>query len=84
MDQNSSSRSATPLSSHDLEEIDRFHIAWCEENGVERTDIRAIEVASALLDWYSRDPTYRMRAKLDHPPALPQSAPIETLLHQLK
>ncbi|KAA3515347.1 hypothetical protein [Agrobacterium rosae] len=84
MDLNPIYDAPTPLSSDDLEEIDRFHTAWCEENGVDKTDVKAVEIASALISWYSTSPAYRMRAKLDHPPVLPDSEHIEKLLHQLK
>jgi hypothetical protein len=72
------------LSSDDLEEINRFHTAWCEENNVEKMDPRAVEVASALIDWYSSSPAYRLRTKLDHPPDVPNSQQIEILLERLK
>ncbi|NTE88044.1 hypothetical protein [Agrobacterium rubi] len=84
MGSNSSTCLPTMLSSDDLEEINRFHVAWCEENNVEKTDPRAIEVASALISWYSTSPAYRQRAKLDHPPELPNSQHIETLLERLR
>jgi hypothetical protein len=32
--------------------IDRFHNAWCEENNLSKTNDRATEVASGLVDWY--------------------------------
>ena len=71
------------LSSQDLEEIDRFHTAWCEENNVSKTDERAVEVASALIDWYVKSPSYRQRAKLDNPPDVPVSQEIEALMKDL-
>ncbi|WP_277880524.1 hypothetical protein [Agrobacterium vaccinii] len=40
-------------------------------------------MASALIDWYSTSPSYRQRTKLDHPPELPVSETIETLLERL-
>ena len=73
----------TVLSSEDLEEIDRFHTAWCEENGVEKTDAKALDVASGLIDWYASDTKYRARAKLDHAPALPESEQIKSLLMKI-
>jgi len=75
--------SSTVLSSDDLEEIDRFHTAWCEENGVDKTDAEALDVASSLIDWYASDTKYRTRAKLDHEPALPESERIKSLLMQI-
>ena len=84
MDQNSLTQPSNPLSSDDLAEIDRFHTAWCYENKVAKTDVRAIEVASALIDWYSTDPPYRLQAKFDNPPILPQSKEIESLMALLK
>ncbi|WP_284778191.1 hypothetical protein [Agrobacterium sp. lyk4-40-TYG-31] len=83
MDTHSPNAALPVLSSDDLEEIDRFHTAWCEENNIEKTDDRATEVASALIDWYSTSPSYRQRTKLDHPPELPVSETIETLLERL-
>ncbi|MDP9837907.1 hypothetical protein J2T09_002667 [Neorhizobium huautlense] len=79
----SNNLSSTVLSSDDLEEIDRFHTAWCEENGVDKTDAEALDVASSLIDWYASDEKYRSRAKLDHAPALPESERIKSLLMQI-
>jgi hypothetical protein len=79
-----STLSLSVLSSDDLEEIDRFHTAWCEENHVEKIDPRAVEVATALIDWYSSSPSYRLRTKLDHPPDVPNSQQIDILLERLK
>lgn len=84
MDPRVANASLPLLSSHDLHEIDRFHTAWCEENHVSKTDERAVEVASALIDWYVKSPSYRQRAKLDHPPDVPVSQEIETLLQDLE
>jgi hypothetical protein len=78
-----SSTSSKVLSSDDLEEIDRFHSAWCEENGVAKSDARALEVASALIDWYSADTRYRSSSKLDQAPALPVSEELKALLLQM-
>ncbi|MGF9692833.1 hypothetical protein AAIH46_08445 [Rhizobium sp. 0TCS1.26] len=76
-----SSTSSKVLSSEDLEEIERFHSAWCEENGVEKSDERALEVASALIDWYSADTRYRSSS--NQAPALPVSEKIKALLLQI-
>ena len=84
MNTNSSSYSTVPLSSEDLEEIDRFLKAWCEENGVDRNNERAQEVASALIDWYSTSPSYRQKSKLEHAPQVPESDHIAGLLSRLK
>ena len=73
----------TVLSSDDLEEIDRFHTAWCEENGVDKNDAEALDVASGLIDWYASDTKYRTRAKLDQAPSLPESERIKSLLMQI-
>ncbi|MGF9562050.1 hypothetical protein [Neorhizobium sp. JUb45] len=75
--------SSTVLSSDDLEEIDRFHTAWCEENGVDKTDAEALDVASGLIDWYASDTKYRSRTKLDQAPALPESERIKSLLMRI-
>ncbi|MGE7369172.1 hypothetical protein ACQKKX_08880 [Neorhizobium sp. NPDC001467] len=79
----SSSVSTTVLSSEDLEEINRFHTAWCEENGVDKADAKALDVASSLIEWYASDTKYRSRAKLEHEPALPESDRIRSLLMQI-
>ena len=84
MNTHPSSHSTVPLSSDDLEEVNRFLNAWCEENGVEKTDGRAQEVASALIDWYSTSPSYRQKSKLEHAPHLPESDKISALMDQLK
>ncbi len=79
-----SSNTIVPLSSDDLEEIDRFLNAWCEENGVRRTDERAAQVASALIDWYMTSPSYRQKIKLSDTPDMPPSDNIEALLGKLE
>jgi len=84
MNTQSPSYSTVPLSSDDLEEVNRFLNAWCEENGVDKTDGRAQEVASALIEWYATSPSYRHKSKLEHAPHLPESDKISALLDQLK
>ncbi|MDQ1195373.1 hypothetical protein [Agrobacterium sp. SORGH_AS 787] len=84
MNTHASSYSTVPLSSDDLEEVNRFLNAWCEENGVDKSDGRAQEVASALIDWYATSPSYRQKSRLEHAPHLPESDKISALLDQLK
>lgn len=44
--------STAALAPEDLEVLQTFLQAWCEENNAEITDKAAVEVASGLIDWY--------------------------------
>lgn len=44
--------SPVPLAPDDLELLQRFLEAWCEENGVDSAADSAADVAAALIDWY--------------------------------
>jgi len=63
----SNNLSSTVLSSDDLEEIDRFHTAWCEENGVDKTDAEALDVASSLMKSIVHAPSSTMRRLCRNP-----------------
>lgn len=71
------------LGSDDLELLQRFLDAWCEENGVEPESDRAQAIASGLFNWYEfelRDPDH---LKMDPPEPLPESDEIRKLMRQL-
>jgi len=71
------------LSPGDLEVLETFLAAWCEENRVHRNDAAAEDIASALIHWYQRDPRSRSRVHLKSMDELPLSPEIETLLRQI-
>ncbi|AYD01356.1 hypothetical protein [Neorhizobium sp. NCHU2750] len=71
------------LGSDDLELLQRFLDAWCEENGVEPDSDKAQAIASGLFNWYEfelRDPD---NLKMDPPEPLPESDKIRKLMRQL-
>jgi len=72
-----------PLSPDDLEVLDKFLEAWCEENGVDRTDSAAQDVASSLIAWYQEDQKYRSRVQLKSPDEMPIAPDILALLKQI-
>ncbi len=74
--------SAVPLGPDDLELLQRFLEAWCEENNVDVTDESAADVASALIDWYRFDVGDRNLLK-PRPDGSPESAKLRQLLRQL-
>jgi len=72
-----------PLSPTDLEILEKFLDAWCQENGVDRADATAEEIASSLIAWYQAD---AKRWSLEHfgetaEPAIPPE--IEELLRKI-
>lgn len=75
--------SKAPLSPDDLEVLDKFLDAWCEENGVARTDAAAKDVASSLIAWYQEDPKYRSRIQLEKSEDMPIAPDILALLKQM-
>ncbi|WP_421591098.1 hypothetical protein [Shinella sp. M27] len=72
-----------PLSPDDLDVLEGYLCAWCEENGVERTDAAAKNIASALISWYEQDAKSRSRVQLDQTDEPPMSSEIEALLRQI-
>jgi hypothetical protein len=83
MFQQSETPSKAPLSPDDLEVLEKFLDAWCEENGVDRSDAAAKDIASALIAWYQEDPKYRSRIQLEKSDELPVSREIEILLRKI-
>ncbi|WP_105428329.1 MULTISPECIES: hypothetical protein [Neorhizobium] len=75
--------SKTPLSPDDLEVLEEFLKAWCEENGADRSDEAAKDVASALIAWYQEDSKYRRRVQLKNTDDIPLSREIEILLRKI-
>jgi hypothetical protein len=78
-----STRSEVTLKSDDLELLQRFLEAWCEEHHVDLRDDRAAEVASALIDWYRSGMTDRDLLKCDPPILSPKPENIRHLLRRL-
>lgn len=72
-----------PLAPDDLELLEKFLVAWCEENGVDRRDEAAADVASALIDWYRLDPKFGKRLKPTPDEDLPKSPEIQILLQKM-
>ncbi|TNM62144.1 hypothetical protein [Aliirhizobium smilacinae] len=72
------------LGSDDLELLERFLEAWCEENGVDKTSPKAQNIASSLFDWYQFDLADRTNLKSGPPTPLPESKELDSLLKRLK
>lgn len=72
------------LASDDLELLEKFLDAWCEENGVDKTSAKAENIASGLVDWYQFDLADRTNLKSGPPTPLPESKELENLLKKLK
>jgi len=71
------------LATDDLELLQRFLDAWCEENGVRPDSEKAQAIASGLFNWYEfelRDPDNLKMAPAE---PLPDSAKIRQLMRQL-
>ncbi|MDR6820810.1 hypothetical protein J2X76_006010 [Neorhizobium sp. 2083] len=75
--------SKAAITPDDLEVLEKFLDAWCEENGVDKSDDAAKDVASALIALYQEDPKYRSRIQLESSDALPVSREIEILLRKI-
>ena len=75
--------SKIPLAPDDLEVLEKFLKAWCEENGADRSDEAAKDVASALIDWYQEDPKFRSRVQLKNTHDVLPSREIEILLRKI-
>jgi hypothetical protein len=76
--------STVPLKSDDLELLQRFLEAWCEENHVDMTNEAAVNVASALIEWYQFELSDRNMLKPQPSKNLPDSPRLQLLLQQLK
>lgn len=75
--------SKPPLMPADLKILDSFLDAWCEENGVDRSDEAAMDTAMSLIDWYQHDDKSRTRMLPSQSPEPPLSASMESLLRQI-
>ncbi|WP_117191064.1 hypothetical protein [Rhizobium terrae] len=74
---------AVMLGSDDLELLQRFLRAWCDENDVDIRNEAAADIASALIHWYLFDLADRNRLKLGPRDAMPESQHLQHLLRQL-
>jgi hypothetical protein len=83
MPQTSSSSAAVVLGADDLELLQRFLDAWCEENGVDTRSEKAADIASALFDWYQFELGDRNNLKTEPREPLPESMKLNELLRQL-
>lgn len=72
------------LGSDDLELLQRFLEAWCEENGVDPQSERAQSIASGLFNWYQFELGDRNLIKSEPPQPLPESVELKRLLQQLQ
>jgi hypothetical protein len=76
--------STAPLAPDDLDLLQRFLEAWCDENEVDITDQAAADVASALIGWYQSEVSDRNLLKPEPLRLLPDSPKLQMLLRQLK
>jgi hypothetical protein len=81
--QQDTTSSAVVLGSDDLETLQRFLEAWCEENGVDQSSEKAADVASALFNWYQFELGDRNLLKTRPPEHLPESSELKHLLRRL-
>ncbi|KQQ37104.1 MULTISPECIES: hypothetical protein [Rhizobium/Agrobacterium group] len=75
--------SAIVLGSDDLELLQRFLEAWCEERHVDVSSEEAQTVASGLFNWYQFELNDRNNLKSEPPEPLPESVELKRLLRQL-
>lgn len=72
------------LGSDDLELLQRFLEAWCQENGVAPDSEQAQTIASGLFNWYQFELGDRNLIKSEPPQPLPESTELKRLLSQLQ
>jgi hypothetical protein len=72
------------LGSDDLELLQKFLEAWCEENGVDPQSDRAQSIASGLFNWYQFQLGDRVNLKPEPSEPLPESMKLNGLLRQLE
>jgi len=72
------------LGSDDLELLQRFLEAWCEENDVGPESQEAQAIAAGLMNWYQFELGDRNNLKPGPATPLPESEELETLLRKLK
>lgn len=72
------------LGSDDLELLQRFLEAWCEENDVEPESEQAQAIASGLMNWYQFELADRNNLKSTLSEPLPKSKRLDNLLSQLR
>jgi hypothetical protein len=71
------------LGSDDLELLQRFLEAWCEENGVGPDSEQAQAIAAGLVNWYQFELGDRNLIKSEPPQYLPESSELKRLMRQL-
>jgi hypothetical protein len=71
------------LGSDDLELLQKFLEAWCEENDVDPNSEQAQFIASSLFNWYQFELADRALMKTEPPEELPESTEIKQLMRQL-
>lgn len=83
MDGTACTQPSLTLSPNDLKIIDQFFKAWCEENGVSKSDPTAGRVALSLIRLYQADDKFRasVATNNDREPAL--TADIRRLLNMI-
>lgn len=72
------------LGSDDLELLQRFLEAWCEENDVGPESQEAQAIAAGLMNWYQFELGDRNNLKPGPATPLPVSEELEILLRKLK
>ena len=71
------------LASDDLELLQKFLEAWCEENDVDPNSEQAQFIASGLFNWYQFELNDRALMKTEPPGQLPESSELRQLMRQL-
>jgi hypothetical protein len=71
------------LGSDDLELLQKFLEAWCEENDVSPESEQAQFIAAGLFNWYQFELGDRALMKTEPPEELPESTELKQLLRQL-
>jgi hypothetical protein len=71
------------LGSDDLELLQKFLEAWCEENDVDPDSEQAQFIASGLFNWYQFELGDRAVMKTQPSEPLPESSELRQLMRQL-
>ncbi|KQV35273.1 hypothetical protein [Rhizobium sp. Root1204] len=67
----------------DLNILQAFLDAWCEENSVTIDDDAAQEVAVGLMNWYRQSPPHKIRSLGDADGSFELPAVLQSLLEKL-
>lgn len=81
--QQNGTSSPVPLAPDDLELLQRFLEAWCQENGVDSSADSAADIAAALIDWYLFKVDDRSQLKLALDESLTATPQLQRLVGKL-